>query len=104
MKGEKTIDLNGDEIKIRFDFGAVEDFCEELDIDFSGWQEEALNKPKNIRLLTYYMAKDHNKGLKPEDLRRIQFGEIQTVMALISESTAGLKKAAGNGKQAAKKK
>ena len=104
MKGEKTIDLNGDEIKIRFDFGAVEDFCEELDIDFSGWQEEALNKPKNIRLLTYYMAKDHNKGLKPEDLRRIQFGEIQTVMALISESTAGLKKAAGNGKQTAKKK
>ena len=104
MKGEKKIDLNGDEIKIRFDFGAIEDFCEELDIDFSGWQEEALNKPKNIRLLTYYMAKDHNKGLKPEDLRRMQFGEIQTIMALISESTAGLKKAAGNGKQTAKKK
>ena len=104
MKGEKTIDLNGDEIKIRFDFGAVEDFCEELDIDFSGWQEEALNKPKNIRLLTYYMAKDHNKGLKPEDLRRMQFGEIQTIMALISESTAGLTKAAGNETMATKKK
>lgn len=99
MKGEKTITLEGDEIKMRFDFGAVEDFCDEMDIDFSGWQKEAFNDPKSIRMLAYHMAKDHNDDLKAEDLRRLQMSELSKIMNLVTESTDGLEEQAGNAKK-----
>lgn len=89
MKGEQTITLEGKKIKLRFDFGAVEDFCEELGIDFSSWQEEVFKSPKNIRLLAYFMAKDHNE-VEAEDFRRMMFGDIKTVTNLITSSTDGL--------------
>lgn len=104
MKGEKTLTLEGKELKIRFDFGAVEDFCDELDIDFSGWQAEALQHPKNIRMLAYHMAKDHNKDLKAKDLRRMQMSEISKIVGLITESTDGLEEQAGNAKKGKGKK
>lgn len=98
MKGTKTIALGDKEVKLRFDFGAVEDFCEELDIDFSGWQKEALQKPKNIRMLAYFMAKDHNE-VEADEFRRMLFSDISEIMDLITDSTAGLEEQAGNAKK-----
>lgn len=96
MKGETTIELGGEEIKLRFDFGAVEDFCEEMGIDFSDWQEEVFKSPKNIRLLAFFMAKDHNE-VESDDFRRMMFSDIKAITGLITSSTDGLEQAVGNG-------
>jgi formylmethanofuran dehydrogenase subunit D len=101
MKGEKTISIEGDDIKIRFDFGAVVDFCKEEDIKFSDW-ESKLDDPEKIMSLAYHMAKDHN-DVDKKDFRRLGFNEMPKIMALINESTDGIEEQAGNGKKGKKK-
>lgn len=95
-KGKRTISVGDKKLELRFSFGAVEDFCEQLDITFSDWQDEVFQSPKNMRILLFHLAKENAEGLKADDLRDLDFFEaIQTVTELIEESSQGVKKKAG---------
>jgi len=102
MKGQREIQLNGDTLTIKFTFGAVEDFCEELGITFSDWQEEVFNSPKNMRMFIYHMAKD-DADIEPEDLRELDFFDTMgKVSSFISEASEKMNEQLGNtprGKQ-----
>lgn len=104
MKGERTLSLNGEDLVIRFSFGAVEDFCEELDVDFGDWQEEVFNKPKNMRIFIYHAAKDQHDGIKKEDIRDLDFFEAMgKVTGLINESSKALQQTGNSQKGKGKK-
>lgn len=97
MKGQRTLDLNGKELTISFTFGAVEDFCEELDITFGDWQQEVFESPKNMRLFIYYMAKENHKDLEADELRDLDFFDAMgTVSGFIKEASQGMEKKLGN--------
>lgn len=105
MKGQRKLNLNGKDLLIRFSFGAVEDFCEELDIKFSQWEQEVFDSPKNLRIFIYHSAKENLKDLKPEQLRNLDFFEAMgKVASLIHEATDNIDEPSGNAPKGKKKK
>lgn len=89
MKGQKKIKIDGDEITLRLDLNAIINFCEEYDIDFSGW-EQALNDPKKIRNFVYQLAKSGGSDVKEEDLGKLGFDQISEVVGMVSEAAGNV--------------
>lgn len=88
MKQTK-LDLNGKEVPIRFDLGAIEDFCEEMEVDFTEFTSKALNSPKAIRTLIFHMAKAAGSDVKKDELRRLDFDQLSKVTEFISGDGEG---------------
>lgn len=86
MKGQKQVTVAGKELKLVFNWAAVEDFCEEHDLTFSQFDKEVM-KPKKLRSLIYHMAKEGGSDVKFDDLRKMSFDDVQSVMSLIEESS-----------------
>lgn len=97
MKGSRKIEVDGKDVTLRFDWGAVEDFCEDTGISFSDF-ETAINSPKSMRILIYHMAKAGGSEIEKDELRKMSFGSMNTVSELISEAMTE-----GNGKAKPKK-
>lgn len=95
MIGERKIQLNGAEVSLRFDWGAVEDFCEAEGVTFSDF-DKAVQSPKKLRLLIYHMACSAGEKIKKDDLRGMAFSQMSVVSQLIEE-------AMGEGKGAGEK-
>lgn len=70
------LNLEGKELKLAFTLGAIEDFCEETETDFSNFSSKALKSPKGIRLLIYHMALAGGSKVEPDDLKRLDLTEI----------------------------
>ena len=85
MIGERSIKVSGKDVKLRFDWGAVEDFCEAEDVSFQGF-DKALGSPKKMRSLIYHMAKSAGSEIKEDDLRAMSFSQMNVVSELISEA------------------
>lgn len=85
MIGERSIKVSGKDIKLRFDWGAVEDFCEAEDVSLQEF-DKALGSPKKMRSLIYYMAKSAGSDIKADDLRAMSFSQMNIVSELISEA------------------
>ena len=93
MKGTKTVQVDGKEITLRFDLGAIEDFCEDLDIGFSEWEKEVFDKPKSLRKFIYYMAKSGGSDIEADELRKMTVTELSDIAEIIGESAVGKAKA-----------
>ena len=85
MIGERKITVDGKDVKLRFDWGAVEDFCEAEDVSFQSF-DKALGSPKKMRSLIYHMAKSAGSDIKEDDLRKMSFSQMSVVSELISEA------------------
>ena len=85
MIGERSITVSGKKVKIRFDWGAVEDFCEAEDVSFQGF-DKALGSPKKMRSLIYHMAKSAGSDIEANDLRSMGFSQMSIVSELIAEA------------------
>lgn len=94
MKQTK-LNLNGKELSLRFDLGAIEDFCEDMDVDFSEFNTKALQSPKGIRYLIYHMAIAGGSEVTLEELKRLEFSELNKFTEFISGDGKGK---AGKGK------
>lgn len=88
MKGQKKVEVAGKELTLVFNWAAVEDFCDEHDLTFTQFDKEVM-KPKKLRSLIYYMAKEGGSDVELDDLRQMSFNDVQSVMSLIEESSAG---------------
>jgi len=99
MKGQKSITVNGKQVTLKFDWGAVEDFCEEMDISFSDFQN-VIQRPKALRLLVYHMSVSGGSDITKEELRGLGLDQISLIGDLISEamSESGNPKAPKRGK------
>jgi len=94
MKDSAVFNLNGKQIKGRLDLGAMEDFCEDLGIDFAGF-DKALASPKGLRTLLYHCIKaEGNEDVSKDDLKRISFAEISKMTELLETAKSGNEKAA----------
>ena len=85
MIGERKITVDGKDVSLRFDWGAVEDFCEAEDVSFQSF-DKALGSPKKMRSLIYHMAKSAGSDIKEDDLRLMSFSQMNIVSDLISEA------------------
>jgi len=47
------IELNGRQLDVKLTLGAIEDYCDELNIK-KGWEASISESPKNIRLFIYH--------------------------------------------------
>lgn len=98
MKGQRTIPFGDDTLTLRFTFGAVEDFCEQMDINFSEWEKEVFTHPKNMRLFIYHMAKADADDLSPEDLRELDFFQAMgKVNSFVNEAAQEIQGNLGEG-------
>lgn len=99
MKGESKLIIDGTEITLRFDLGAIEDFCEETGANFAEWETKVFQSPKTIRLLIYHMARAGGSDIEPELLRRMTIEQITQATELLNQAAAGNGKAkAGKGR------
>ena len=83
------INLGEKELLLRFDLGAIEDFCDEMGFDFTDFASKAMSSPKAIRLLIYHMAVAGGSDVKPEDLKRLSFEEIGKFTEFMSVESEG---------------
>lgn len=88
MKGHRTIKVNGKDIPLVFNWGAVEDFCEEEGITVADF-EQVVRSPKKMRSLIYHMAREAGAKIKKDDLRAMPFSALAVVTGLIKEAMAG---------------
>lgn len=96
MKGQRSITVNGKEVNLVFDWGAVEDFCEDEGVSL-GEFETVVQSPKKMRTLIYHMAQSGGSKVKKDDLRKMSFSSMATVSELIAEAMSE-----GNEKAGAK--
>ena len=94
MKGERTITAGSKKIKLCFDWGAVEDFCEAEGIGFADF-DKAMQSPKKLRSLIYYMALSAGEKIEADELRKMAFSQMSVVSELIEEAMGGGKGKAG---------
>ena len=85
MIGERTIEIGDKKVNLRFDWGAVEDFCEAEDVSFQQF-DKALGSPKKMRSLIYHMAKSAESDIEADELRSMGFDQMTVVSELISEA------------------
>ena len=85
MIGERTIKVGDKKVKLRFDWGAVEDFCETEEVSFQDF-DKALGSPKKMRSLIYHMAKSAGSDIESDDLRSMGFSQMSIVSDLIAEA------------------
>jgi hypothetical protein len=85
VKGTRSITIGGKEIPLVFDWGCVEDFCEDEGVTF-GEFESAIQSPKKMRSLIYHMARSGGSKIKKDDLRKMRVSDMSIVSELISES------------------
>lgn len=92
MKGHKTINLNGKSLKLKFTLGVLEDFQEytgKPDID------AALAEMSNLRYFIYLMTIYAGEEIEPDDLKALEFDEIEKAMEVIGSASGKLKAGAG---------
>ena len=94
MIAERKINVGDREVKLRFDWGAVEDFCEANDVGFSDF-DKAVQSPKKLRSLIYYMAVSAGETLEADELRGMAFNQMSVVSELIEEAMSEGKGKAG---------
>ena len=82
----KKIEVNGKEVTIKLDLNAIIRFCENYDIDFSGW-ESALNHPTKIRYFIWSMAKSGNpdSDITEEEIGSMAIEDMTSIMDSIGE-------------------
>ena len=85
MKGKREITIGDKMVPVVFDWGAVEDFCEDNDVSFAEF-EKAINKPKQMRSLIYHMARSAGSDVAFDDLRKMSFSQMAIVSELIQEA------------------
>ena len=85
MKGKREITIGDKKIPVVFDWGAVEDFCEEQGVSFADF-EKAINKPKQMRSLIWHMARSAGSDVAFDELRRMSFNQMTVVTDLINEA------------------
>lgn len=85
MIGERTIKVGDKDVKLRFNWGAVEDFCEAEDVSFQQF-DKALGSPKKMRALIFHMAKSAGSDIEFDDLRSMAFSQMNIVSELIAEA------------------
>ena len=98
MIGERTIKVGEKKVNIRFDWGAVEDFCEAEDVSFQQF-DKALGSPKKMRALIYHMAKSAGSDIEADDLRSMGFSQMNIVSELIAEAMGESEGKAGKAKK-----
>jgi hypothetical protein len=91
MIGTRSITVEGKKVELRFDWGAVEDFCEAEDVSFQEF-DKAVGSPKKLRALIYHMAQSAGSDVTFEDLRKMSFSQMGIVSELISEAMSDDKK------------
>jgi hypothetical protein len=74
------IELNGRQLDVRLTLGAIEDYCDELNIK-KGWEASISESPKNIRLFIYHLVK-HNEVTKDE-LKDLAFSELNKALGVL---------------------
>lgn len=94
MIGERQITVGDKKVKLRFDWGAVEDFCEAEGVSFSDF-DKAVQSPKKLRLLIYHMALSAGEKIESDDLRGMAFSQMSVVSELIGEAMGEGKGKAG---------
>ena len=88
MKNQKTINLNGKDLKLKFTLGVLEDFQE-----FAGTSDidSALSEMKNIRYFLYLMAKYAGEQVEPDDLKYLDLEEMGKAMEVIGSPSGKIK-------------
>lgn len=91
MKGEKTINLNGEEIKLRFTVGALEDFQEHLkEVGFESSFEEALQEMKHLRVFLEKLSEFAGNKVQADKWKYLDFSEMSKAIQILTESTSDL--------------
>lgn len=85
MIGERTIKIGERKVSLRFDWAAVEDFCEAEGVNFSE-MTVAMQSPKKMRMLIHNMAKSAGEDIEADELRGMSFTELSIVTELIAEA------------------
>lgn len=94
MKGHTKIQLNGKDIELKFNLGAIEDFqdyCEEKKID----PAIAESKMKHLRHLLHFMT---GGKVSADEFRDLDISEVDKFKALVQKASGEL----GNASKAAK--
>lgn len=86
MKGEKTIKIDGRDLKLRLDLNAIVDFCEDCGIDDFSQFDKALNKPANIRSFVKYLAKSGGNQIDDNVAGKLELSQMQDVLSLVGDS------------------
>jgi len=98
MKGEKTISLDGNEYKVKFTLGAMEDLQDYLEEDgFEGSTDQALQKMKYLRVLLSKMTKYAGNEVSAEKFKDMEFSEVQHALLVVEESTKDIPGKPGKG-------
>ena len=96
MKGEKTISVNGNEYKVRFTLGAMEELQDHLEADgFDGGTDQALQKMKYLRVFLSKMTKFAGNEVDADEFKQMDFSEVQSALSIVEESS---KDVVGKGK------
>lgn len=94
MKGERRLKVGEKSIKLCFDWGAVEDFCEAEGLGFADF-DKAMQSPKKLRSLIYHMALSAGEQIEADELRKMAFSQMTVVSQLIEEAMGEGKGKAG---------
>lgn len=109
MKGQKTITVDGEKIKLKFTVGALEDFQEYIDsLDEDLDVDSAMGKMKYARVLLQIMSLYGEGDIKEElDLDKAAKDSVRFKMAgvadlmdgvsLVHEAVGDLPESVGNG-------
>lgn len=108
MKGQKTITVDGEKIKLKFTVGALEDFQEYIDsLDEDLDVDSAMGKMKYARVLLQIMSLYGEGEIEELDLDKVAKDSIRFKMAgvsdlmdgvsLVHEAVGDLPESVGNG-------
>lgn len=98
MKGEKTITLEGEKVKLRFTLGVLEDVQDYLkEKGVEGGIDSALSEMKHLRFFLAKLAEYGGNKVDADEFKKLDFSEMENAISIISEATEGLP--AGKGKK-----
>jgi len=97
MKGEKTLSLAGDKVKLRLDLNAIVDFCDAEDIEQLSEFNETLQNPRKLRSFVKYLAKSGDNEISDEKAGKLTFDQLNAVFEMVSESSGNVQKVVEEG-------